>query len=135
MAVFLGYNQDWPVGFMFFVFLYVQEHPKAQQAVVLVLKRTRRRGHGLKSHPTEWKKQRIKPASPGLQDIPVCLSLHHGGFKMIESRHDFIQCGMCDQRMLRPACAHAQTDQSLCQSHEYSMSVKLLTEHLLEFLS
>ena len=37
---------------MVFVFFYVQEHPKAQSAVVLVLKRLRRRGHGLKSHDT-----------------------------------------------------------------------------------
>ena len=28
-----------------------------------------------------------------------------------------------------------QSDQSLCLSHEYSMTVKLLTEHHLEFLS
>ena len=42
---------------------------------------------------------------------------------------------MCDQRRLRPACAYAQSDQSLCLSLEYSMSVKLLTEHHLEFLS
>ena len=27
---------------------------------------------------------------------------------------DFQQCGMCDQQRLRPACAYAQTDQSLC---------------------
>ena len=39
---------------------------------------------------------------------------------------------MCDQQRLRPA---AQSDQSLCLSLEYSMSVKLLTEHHLEFLS
>ena len=38
---------------------------------------------------------------------------------------------MCDQQSLRSACAHAQSDQSL----EYSMIVKLLTEHHLEFLS
>ena len=38
---------------------------------------------------------------------------------------------MCDQQRLRPACAYAQTDQSL----EYSMTVKLLTEQTLEFLS
>ena len=31
--------------------------------------------------------------------------------------------------------AYAQSDQSLCLSLEYFMSVKLLTEHLLEFLS
>ena len=38
---------------------------------------------------------------------------------------------MCDQQSLRPV----QSDQSLCLSLEYSMSVKLLTEHHLEFLS
>ena len=47
----------------------------------------------------------------------------------------FQQCGMCDQQSLRPACAYAQPDQSLCLSLEYSMSVKLLTEHRLRFLS
>ena len=33
---------------------------------------------------------------------------------------------------LRPACAYAQSDQSLCLSLEYSMIVKLLTKHHLE---
>ena len=42
---------------------------------------------------------------------------------------------MFDQQRLRSACAYAQSDQSLCKSLEYSMSVKLLTEHHLEFLS
>ena len=42
---------------------------------------------------------------------------------------------MCDQQSLRSACAYAQSDQSICSSLEYSMSLKLLTEHLLEFLS
>ena len=37
--------------------------------------------------------------------------------------------------MLRSACAYAQSDQNLCSSLEYSMSVKQLTEHLLEVLS
>ena len=41
---------------------------------------------------------------------------------------------MCDQQRLRPACAYAQSDQSLCWSLEYSVSVKLLTEHNLKFL-
>ena len=27
---------------------------------------------------------------------------------------DFQKCGMCDQQSLRPACAYAQSDQSLC---------------------
>ena len=42
---------------------------------------------------------------------------------------------MCDQQSLRSACAYAQSDQSLCLSLEYSMTIKLLTEHHLEFLS
>ena len=42
---------------------------------------------------------------------------------------------MCDQQSLRSVCAYAQSDQSLCSSLEYSMSVKLLTEHHLDFLS
>ena len=42
---------------------------------------------------------------------------------------------MCDQQCLRSACAYAQSDQSLCWSLEYSMSVKLLTEHHSEFIS
>ena len=42
---------------------------------------------------------------------------------------------MCNQQMLRSACAYAQSDQSLCLSLEFSMSVKLLTEYNLESLS
>ena len=53
----------------------------------------------------------------------------------VESSRDLQQCGMCDQQRLRPACAYAQSDQSLCLSLEYSINVKLLTEHHLEFLS
>ena len=41
---------------------------------------------------------------------------------------------MCDQQRLRPACAYAQSDQSLCQALAYYTSVELLTEHHLEFL-
>ena len=51
------------------------------------------------------------------------------------SAWDFQQCGMCDHQRLRPACAYPQSDQSLCKSLEYSVSVKLLTKHHLEFLS
>ena len=54
--------------------------------------------------------------------------------KLSQLAWDFQSCGMCDQQMLRSACAYAQSDQSLCSSIEYSMSVKLLTEHHLEFL-
>ena len=37
--------------------------------MILVLKRLRSQGHGLKSHPTDWEKPGIKTATPGLQDI------------------------------------------------------------------
>ena len=47
---------------------------------------------------------------------------------------DFQQCDMCDQQRLRPVCAYAQSDQSLCKSLERSMTVKLLVEQHLEFL-
>ena len=50
---------------LFFLWFYVQELPKAQPAVVLVLKRLKRRGNGLKSHPTDWEKLGIEPATPG----------------------------------------------------------------------
>ena len=36
---------------------------------------------------------------------------------------------------LRSVCAYAKYDQSICYSLEYPLSVKLLTEHHLEFLS
>ena len=68
MAVFLGCTRTGRVG-LCFLWFFVQELPKAQPAVVLVLKRLRRRGNGLKSHPTDWEKPGIEPATPGLQDI------------------------------------------------------------------
>ena len=48
---------------------------------------------------------------------------------------DFQQCDMGNQQSVRSACAYAQPDQSLCLSLKYCMTVKLLTEHHLEFLS
>ena len=53
----------------------VQELPKAQPAVVLVLKRLGRRGNGLKSHPTDWEKPGIELTTPGLQDIGLSPTL------------------------------------------------------------
>ena len=32
-------------------------------------KASQKTGHGLKSHPTDWEKPGIEPATPGLQDI------------------------------------------------------------------
>ena len=37
--------------------------------MVLVLKRLRSQGHGLKSHLADWEKLGFEPATPGLQDI------------------------------------------------------------------
>ena len=45
------------------------------------------------------------------------------------------KCGMCDLKSLRSACAYAQSDQRLCLLLEYSMNIKLLIIHHLEFLS
>ena len=42
---------------------------------------------------------------------------------------------MCDQQNLRSAFAYKQSDQSLCLSLEYPMTIKLLAEQYLEFLS
>ena len=80
------------------LWFYVQEHPKAQPAVCLILKRLRRRSHGLKSHPTDWEKPGIKPAIPGLQDIGLSptprrtrdfISNYHL-FKLKGDRHKYI---------------------------------------------
>ena len=67
VALFLGCISTGRVG-LCFLWFFVQELPKAKPAVVLVLKRLRRRGNGLKSHPTDWEKPGIEPATPGLQD-------------------------------------------------------------------
>ena len=54
-----------------YLWFYVQELTKAQLAVVLVLKRLRRRVNGLNSHPTDWEKPGIEPATPGLQGLAL----------------------------------------------------------------
>ena len=56
---------EWVYGFV----VLCPGTPKAQPAVVLVLKRLRRWGNSFKSHPTDWEKPGIEPATPGLQDI------------------------------------------------------------------
>ena len=81
--------------------------------------------------PTKWRK---------IAKFDVCCSCYWH-FKDVKGLLTwamawyFQQCGICDQQSLRPACAYAQSDQSLCLSLEYSMNFKLLTEHHLEFLS
>ena len=42
---------------------------------------------------------------------------------------------MCNQQSLRSACAYVQSDQSLCLSLDYSMSVELLAEHNWELVT
>ena len=65
-----------------------------------------------------------------------CVQVHGDNLQEFEPQQEISKkCGMCDQQRLRPACAYAQSDQSLCSSLDYSMTVKLLTEHHLEFQS
>ena len=67
VAIFLGYNQ------------YVLKHLKAQLAVVLVLNCIRRRGHGLKSHPSKSKSRESTWGLPGTRQLrQVTNPLHHG---------------------------------------------------------
>ena len=47
----------------------------------------------------------------------------------------FPTSSICNQQSLRPAGTFTQSHQSLCLSLDYSMSVKILTEHHLELLS
>ena len=68
------------------------------------------------------------------KDMNVMERFHNGKNKWV-SAWDFQQSGMCDQQSLRSACTYAQSDQSLCMSLEYSMTVKRLAELHLEFLS
>ena len=42
---------------------------------------------------------------------------------------------MCYVQPTKAQSAYAQSDQSLCKSLEYSMTVKVMTEHYFEFLS
>ena len=42
---------------------------KAQPAIVLILKRLRKRGHGFKSHPTDRGKPEVELATPDLLGI------------------------------------------------------------------
>ena len=76
-----------------------------------------------------------------VQKIIICdpkyIQLYRGPSKLYDLAvtQDFQQRGICIQQRLRSACAYAQSDQSLCWLLEYSMTVKLLTEQHLEFLS
>ena len=69
VAVFLGYNQYRPGGFRVLWGFFCPGALERSQAVVLVLMRLRKRGQGLKSHPTDCEKPVVEPVTPGLQDI------------------------------------------------------------------
>ena len=84
MAVFLGCTSTGQVG-LCFLWFFVKELPKAQPAVVLVLKRLRRRGNGFKSHQTDWEKPGIEPATPGLQDKTKNKKKNFCGFPWVET--------------------------------------------------
>ena len=64
--------------------------------MVLVLKRLRRRGNGLKSHPTDWEKPGIVPAIPGLQDIGLRKLIFHilRLDNLLVSSNEYIICYM-----------------------------------------
>ena len=69
-----------------------------------------------------------------LLDYVICKHQWRRQTTLYELQH-FQQCGMCDQQRLRSAGTYMQSDQILCLSLKYYMSVKLLTEHHLELLS
>ena len=78
-----------------------------------------------------WEKNPFRTRCGNLNKLFGCLDYRYKW----AATWDFQQCGLCDQHSLRSACAYAQSDQSLCYLLEYSMNIRLLTEHHLEFLS
>ena len=67
-ALFLGYNQYWPGEFMVFVVL-CPGAPEGSTGSGSDFKASQKTSHSLKSHPTDWEKLGIYPATPGLKDI------------------------------------------------------------------
>ena len=70
MAVFLDYNQSvtGPMGLCFFLVL-CPGAPEGSTGSGSGFKASQKTGHSFKSHPTDWEKPRIEPATPGLQGI------------------------------------------------------------------
>ena len=60
--------QYWPDGFMLFVVL-CPGTPEGSTGSGSGFKASQKTGNGLKSHPTDWEKPEIEPATPGIQDI------------------------------------------------------------------
>ena len=67
MAVFLGYNQS-VTGLMGLYFLVLcPGAPEGSTGSGSGFKASQKTGHNFKSHPTDWEKPRIEPATSGLQ--------------------------------------------------------------------
>ena len=65
MAVFIGYNQYWPVGFMVLWFL-CPGAPEDSTSSSSAFKAPQKTGRRLKSHPTGREKPGLESAIPGL---------------------------------------------------------------------
>ena len=74
LSVFLGFNQYYPGVFMV-LWVLCSGTPEGSPAVVLALKRARKRGPGLKSPPTDWEQLESEPVTSGLQDKGFSLCL------------------------------------------------------------
>ena len=68
MVVFLGYNQYWPVGLWFCVFV-CPGTPKDSTGSGFGFKASQKTRPRLKVSSDRLEKPRIEPATPGLQDI------------------------------------------------------------------
>ena len=87
---------------------------------------------------TRYQEDKLSKAASSLSLFPIKiakLEWTHKIYNKWAATWDFQHCGMYDQQGIRQACAYAQSDQNLCLSLEYSMSVKLLTEQHLKFQS
>ena len=60
--------QYWPGWFMLYV-VQCPGTPEGSTSSGSGFKASQKTGNGLKSHPTDWEKPGIEPATPGLQDI------------------------------------------------------------------
>ena len=65
MAVFLGYNQYWPGGFV----VLCPGAPEGSTGSGSDFKASQKTGYGLKSYPNDWEKLGFELATPHLQGI------------------------------------------------------------------
>ena len=88
------------------------------------------------SHPWKCNHARLKSLDY-TQLLPIFFMIWSPKTHVLRAHTYYMSHGMRFPRIwyVRPACAYAQTYQSLCWSLKYSMTVKLLTEPHLRFLS